>query len=113
LELDKGSIRTDDAIRTKEKTSGCDTDEGDGNECLKEEFNIQKLKSFHNFNDMIIHNISTCCYCVQLATSDVKYKGNKTANEDAELENSPKDCDGFAFVLFEGVGHHDFTLGGP
>jgi hypothetical protein len=105
----------DDADQAKEKKGGYNTtNEDDDNECLKEEFDVQKLKSFHNFNDMITHNISTCCYCIKLPFWRLIARAIRlTANEGAKLENIPEDCKGFPFVLFKGVGHHDFTLGGP
>jgi hypothetical protein len=44
---------------------------------------------------------------------EINSESDDGADEGTKLEYGPKYTKGFAFVLFEGVTHHDATLGGP
>ena len=59
------------------------------------------------------HNIRRSGHSLQLAALNINGKGNHRSNERSKLENRPKHRECFSFVLFKGIAHHDFTLGGP
>ena len=40
-------------------------------------------------------------------------EGDDGADERTKLENGPEDTERLAFILLEGVTHHDTSLGGP
>ena len=53
------------------------------------------------------------CHGIQMTLLKIDGEGDDGTNERTELEDGPEDTECLAFILLEGIAHHDASLGGP